>query len=111
MPWGRRAAFHGAMAAGSRKPEAEGWAPLEGNAEEGVGGVADQAGVGWGDRAGRRGEYRVGPGVDDGERAGRVQVVGEALANGAQDGVRRGNARRGDTRAACGRGGRVTRGQ
>jgi len=83
------------MAAGSRKPEAEGWAPLEGHAEEGVGGVADQAGVGWGDRAGRRGEDRVGPGVDDGESAGRVQVVGEALADGGQDGFRRGNARDG----------------
>ena len=40
-------------------------APLQGYAQEGVGCVADEAGVGGGDRS-WGGQYRVGPGVDRG---------------------------------------------
>ena len=60
---------------------------LEGDTEEGVGGVADEAGGsrGRGVRAGGCRQDRVGPGVDGGQGAGSVQVVGEALAAAADD--------------------------
>ena len=49
---------------------------LEGDAEQGVSGVPDHGGV-RGTRTVWIREYRVGPGVDRGDRTGSVQIVRE----------------------------------